>query len=390
MCKKITYGALLGLLGFAAFELLYKKRDKSGIEVLKEHKISWELIADSEKEKTFCTNLLFRNYNSKYQGTLVKFETETKILFKNEYLDELKVESKIVPKIEAVRKDEYVPSFLVDEMTNVDTSLTVKFTGKLDLLKEVHALVVKIKYQTYERTGISNKEKDIILVPYQDGIVQNFEAKEESGAKIYPVKTHLLTESDDLAEVITKYAGDFLKEGDVVVIAESPIAITQGRFNQPNNMKLSYFTKRICYFIPSAGSLASPYGMQSAVNQIGELKFIYALIGGAIMKVLGKNGWFYTLAGMESELIDDLTGTIPPYDKYIVLGPKNPQDVVNNLKAKIGADVAIADANDLKKARILASTLSDSTQIRTWLLGNPAGNDNQQTPIVIIRPDKAN
>ena len=36
-------------------------------------------------------------------------------------------------------------------------------------------------------------------------------------------------------------------------------------------------------------------------------------------------GIFYRLAGKQARLIDDITGTTPPYDKSIVLGPKDSQ-----------------------------------------------------------------
>ncbi|MFN8673195.1 MAG: hypothetical protein U0457_14085 [Candidatus Sericytochromatia bacterium] len=389
MCKKLKYAAFLGLLGIAGFELLYRTRDKRGIEVFKEHKITWSESEIDNNEQVFSANVFFRNYNPKYQATFVKIEPFTQVLFKDKYLHDLKVDVEVIPKLgkEYVRNDGYLYSFLVNPLENVEFEVKVKFYGNLDLLKEVHAVDVKLKFETYERTGIHYKEKDLILVPYQKEIQQSFKELEESGAKIYPVKTHLLTESDDLAEVLKKYAGDFLKEGDIVVIAESPVAITQGRFNQPQSMKLSYVSPRICYFVHSDGSLASPYGMESAVKQIGSAKILYAMFAGAVMKLLKKPGWFYTLAGLQSELIDDLTGTIAPYDKFIVLGPANPQEVVDDLKSKLNVDFAIADANDLKKARILASTLEDSEQIKKWILNNPAGNSDQQTPILVIRPE---
>ncbi|MEK7434322.1 MAG: coenzyme F420-0:L-glutamate ligase [Cyanobacteriota bacterium] len=388
MCKKLKYGAVLGLLGLAGFELIYRTRETKGIEIFKEHKITWDKVSDNDSEQVFLSKVFFRNYSTKYQLTLVKFEIESKILFKTKFYDDIKLDVSLTPKVEHVREDGYLHAFLMDEMSNFETEVKASFSGNLERLKEVHAVVVKIKFQTYERTGLHNKEKDLILVPYQEELKQSYSELQEAGAKIYPVKTHLLSESDDIAEVIKKYAGDFIKPGDVVVMAESPVAITQGRFKQPVNVKPSFLSKRLCYFVPSAGSLSSPFGMESALEQIGAVKFIYALIGGTIMKLLKKPGWFYTLAGIESELIDDLTGTIAPYDKYIVLGPANPQEVVDDLKNRLDVDFAIADANDLKKARILASTLDDSSKIRQWLLNNPAGNSAEQTPIVIIRPDK--
>jgi F420-0:gamma-glutamyl ligase len=227
----------------------------------------------------------------------------------------------------------------------------------------------------------------MIFVPEKEADNSKLNLLNEEGASIYPIKTHLLSDEDDLADVISKYVSNFSKKGDIITIAESPAAITQGRFKLPQEIKVGWWAKRLCYFIPSVGSLSTPYGMQCAIDQIGINRFLFAMFIGAFMKLLGKNGWLYTIAGIESELIDDLTGTIPPYDQYIVLGPKEPEKLVNYIKGKTGLDIAIVDANDLKKARIVASTIPNmEDKIKKWMLNNPAGNSYEQTPIVLIRP----
>lgn len=386
--KKIILALTSVLLPFIAFEYIYRTRDKKSIEPLTSERTPWIVLSSSDNEKVYETTLSFRNFNSKYEGTLASLSSSIQVLFKKEHLDDITVETKLIP-ADYTKPDGYVSAFLMSPSSNHEVRVQVKVKGNLESIKKVQAMVIRINYSVYDRVGYSpNKLTDIVFVPAEEEVTQNFNALQEQGATIYPVKTHLLSDGDDLSEVIKKYAGNFLQEGDIVVLAESPVAITEGRFKHPSNVKLSWWAKRLCYFVPSVGSLSSPYGMQCAIDQIGVPRFVGAMFAGAVMKVLGKNGWFYTLAGMESELIDDLTGTIAPYDKYIVLGPKDSQKTVEEIKQKLGVDVAIADANDLKKARILASTLSDSDQIRQWMLNNPAGNSAEQTPIVIIRPSK--
>jgi F420-0:gamma-glutamyl ligase len=388
----LSTAGLAAIAGVAGFDLLYRKRDQNSIAPLTHERTNWEISSDNEKERIYKCTFNFKNHNSRYEGTMVNMKIEHKILFKDEKINEINLETRLIPKNSSVRKDGYIPAFLMPALSTTEVEIEAKFTGDIAKLDKVHAVVLRIYYTVYDRRDYhQEKFNDIIFVPVQEAAQANFSALEEQGATIYPVRTHLLTDGDDLAEVIKKYAGSFLKEGDIVVIAESPIAITEGRFKHPRQIKPGWWARRLCYFVPSAGSLSSPYGMQSAIDQIGTTKFVTAMFAGAAMKAIGKNGWFYTLAGMESELIDDLTGTIPPYDQYIVLGPKDPDKFVSDLKNKIGADVAIADANDLKKARILACTLpSAQDQIRKWMLNNPAGNSTEQTPIVIIRPDNAN
>jgi hypothetical protein len=95
------------------------------------------------------------------------------------------------------------------------------------------------------------------------------------------------------------------------------------------------------------------------------------------------------LAGEQARLIDDVTGTLPPYDQFIVLGPKNPQAVVDEIKAGTGLEAAIVDVNDLRRVKVLASGASEKL-LNQALLMNPAGNASEQTPIVLIRPNTNN
>jgi hypothetical protein len=84
-----------------------------------------------------------------------------------------------------------------------------------------------------------------------------------------------------------------------------------------------------------------------------------------------------------------VTGTLPPYDQFIVLGPEQPQKVVEDIKAQTGLEVAIVDVNDLKRVKVLAATAGVSESLlNAVLIDNPAGNAAEQTPIVLIRPHK--
>jgi hypothetical protein len=94
------------------------------------------------------------------------------------------------------------------------------------------------------------------------------------------------------------------------------------------------------------------------------------------------------LAGDQARLIDDVTGTLPPYDQFIVLGPQNSQAVVDEIRQATGLEAAIVDVNDLRAVKILAATSGANSQVISQaLLDNPAGNADEQTPLVLIRPN---
>ena len=165
------------------------------------------------------------------------------------------------------------------------------------------------------------------------------------------------------------------------------MAITQGRIVRPEELEISPLAQFCCRFIPDQGSLASPHGMQSLMNVEGQWRVAFALFAGFLGKLVGQNGLFYKLGGEQTALIDDVTGTMPPFDKHIVYGPKNPEDVVKRIKERLGCfGAVIADVNDLKRSRIVGVTEgTDGAKVAKLLIDNPFGNASQKTQIVIIR-----
>ncbi|AEE14843.1 protein of unknown function DUF129 [Thermodesulfobium narugense DSM 14796] len=202
-----------------------------------------------------------------------------------------------------------------------------------------------------------------------------------------PIKTHILGPEDNIVDVIKKYAEDKIDKDTIVVIAESPLAITQGRFYYPDYIKIGYFAKRLCLFFPQIGSLASPFAMQLLINEVGLFRVLISFIIGSLLKVFGKKGIFYKLCGKQSALIDDTAGTIQPYDKVIVMGPRDPDKTAEEISQFLGGvRVAIVDANDLGVAWVVGCSKGvDPREIEDMMKDNPAGNADEQTPIVLIK-----
>lgn len=205
--------------------------------------------------------------------------------------------------------------------------------------------------------------------------------------EIIPVPTRILTDKDDIIDVMEKYAKANVGPDDVISVAESVVAITQGQMVRPEELTISPLAWLLCRFVPDYGSLASPHGMQSLMDVEGKWRVTFAMILGSLAKLIGKRGVFYQLGGEQTALIDDVTGTMPPFDKHIVYGPKNPNEVVNKIKDRLGCfGAVIADVNDLKRSRIVGVTEgTDGEQVAKLLIDNPFGNASQKTPIVIIK-----
>ncbi|MCS6959225.1 MAG: F420-0:Gamma-glutamyl ligase [Pseudanabaenaceae cyanobacterium SKYGB_i_bin29] len=205
---------------------------------------------------------------------------------------------------------------------------------------------------------------------------------------VMPIRTHLLSAIDDPVAVIERYVLPYAEAGDIVTIGETPVAIMQGRWRHPSDVQPGWLAKRLCYYFLPTSSLATACGLQVLVDEVGAWRVFFAFVVGGLAKVLLRRpGVFYELAGEQARLIDDVTGTLPPYDQFIVLGPRNAQAVVNLIKEKTGLETAIVDVNDLGGVKIVAHTPgADPAVLERALKKNPAGNANEQTPIVLIRP----
>lgn len=205
--------------------------------------------------------------------------------------------------------------------------------------------------------------------------------------ELKPVRTRIVTPKDDIVDIIEKYAAADIGPHDVVSVAESVVAIAQGRMLAMEEMRPRLSARLLCRFVPQKGSLSSCYGMEAAMLAEGEGRVIFAMIMGVLAKLVGRSGVFYELAGEQAALIDDVTGTMPPFDKHVVYGPKDPSGVAEEIKRRLGCyGAAVADVNDLKRAAVLGVTKGlDPGRLARILIDNPFGNASQQTPIVIIK-----
>ena len=205
--------------------------------------------------------------------------------------------------------------------------------------------------------------------------------------EILPVPTRILTDADDIVDAIEYYAGARVTADDLVCCAESVVAVTQGRIARPEELNISGAARFACRFIPDYGSLASPHGMQALMDVEGKWRVLFALFAGFLGKLVGKNGLFYQWGGKEAALIDDVTGTMPPFDKVIVYGPAEPDQVAARIRDRVGAfGGMIADVNDLKRSRVVGVSDGVNGELAAQLLlDNPFGNASQKTPICIIK-----
>ena len=203
---------------------------------------------------------------------------------------------------------------------------------------------------------------------------------------VEPIKTHILGTLDDPITTLKSYIPENSLPTDILTIGESPLAIMQGNYIDYRNIKTSLVARLICKGFHPTSSLATACGMQTLINISGPTRVIISWLLGGICKSIGVKGVFYRLAGEQARLIDDITGTTPPYDKSIVLGPKDAESFCIKASKELKVNVAVVDVNDLGRVKILSTNnVEKNAIIKRALSSNPAGNANQHTPIVLIR-----
>ena len=207
-----------------------------------------------------------------------------------------------------------------------------------------------------------------------------------------PISTHLITNKDDILDVAEQYGKPLLQEGDILIISEKIVACTQNRAIPLKDIKPRKLAVTLSKYVtktPHGIGLGMPETMEYALRECGTLRILFAAACSVIgKKIFRKKGWFYAVAGYKARSIDGpCHNTIPPYNEYVVLGPVKPDRVARQVAERIGFACAIVDINDLEGQILGVSHRAMDKKLYARILeDNPLGQDDQQTPMGIIRP----
>jgi hypothetical protein len=376
--------AVLLALAALALELRYRLRPGNELELTAG---DWNWEASEKNRYLLVGKLEFRNQNPYREVMVPEVEAKVKLLSKAN-LEGVTWQTQVIPrhKDESPRPDGYWFAYIIkpSEKTGLEISLEIRGEN----LESLQTAWLQVHYTTYGPEGRIVKVRHIVLPLKFPDANTPLNWRHASCAEVLPIPTHILTPLDNPAAVVRRYVLPHAKPGDVIALSETPVAIMQEQWRHHSQIKPGWVAKRLCQFFYRTSSMSTACGLQSLIDISGSARVIFALVVGAIAKkFLGIPGVFYQLAGEQARLIDDVTGTLPPYDQFIVLGPKDPQQVVDQIQKETGVAAAIVDANDLKAVKVLAATADVSAKfLEQALISNPAGNANEQTPLVLIRP----
>lgn len=305
---------------------------------------------------------------------------------------------------ESPRADGYWEAYIVKPGSDLQTTVEVWLSAP-DIREKINSLStfrVDCHYKFYCRTPMHYRKDELTfkldsfeeiqrlpeIKPEEEEKPKKKSAK--SNSKVVPLKTKLLRPGDDLVEVVKTATEGKGKPGDLIAIAETVVAIVQGRLVYCEDIQPGYFATRLNKLFEMNSSLSSPYALEMAIREVGLPKILVSVAAGVVGKLRGKAGEFYRVAGRSVATIDDCTGTLPPFDKHVVMGPARGDQLCASIKAATGFEVAIVDANDLGKVDVLH--LSDPTRknaVVEALKPNPQGNADEMTPLVLIKQDFA-
>ena len=115
-----------------------------------------------------------------------------------------------------------------------------------------------------------------------------------------PIKTHIVTKGDAIADIVKRYAQPHLIDGDILFISERIVAISQGRAFPIKDIRPSLLAKFLVKFVhksPYGIGLGSPWTMELAIREAGMARILAGAFVAAATKPFGIRGVFLQSCG---------------------------------------------------------------------------------------------
>jgi asparagine synthase (glutamine-hydrolysing) len=216
----------------------------------------------------------------------------------------------------------------------------------------------------------------------------------------FPLRSALLVPGSDLMQAIIDSLDEFQRgggtvdDGDLLLISEKALAITQGRSYPIEDIAVSRTARVLSRYVshePTGVGLAHPTTMQLAIDEAGTPRILLAAVAAAATRPLGIRGVFYRVAGHGVNAIDGPSSlNLPPYDGWATMSPDDAPGAALRIAAELRrrtsrrVGVAIIDANDMA-AEVFATVGVDAEAVLAMVADNPLGQSDEQTPFGLVR-----
>jgi len=206
------------------------------------------------------------------------------------------------------------------------------------------------------------------------------------GIVAVPVRTAVVQPGDDFLAIVADAVRGIARRADVVAVSETALAIAQHQTMAAQSVRPSKLAYLVCRFAGPLATVNQPESLQLVIDRVGAPKVVGACVLQVLGRLVGQRGLFYRVMGPAITAIDGYTGTMPPFDRFIVLEPHDPSAFAQSLFERTSVDCAVIDANDLAPAKVLGASQNVNRDVVARALDeNPAGNSDEQTPIVVLK-----
>lgn len=210
-----------------------------------------------------------------------------------------------------------------------------------------------------------------------------------------PIRTRLIRPGDPLMELLDEYVEPHLRGGDIIFVSEKIVCICQNRIIRTAEVETSRLARALAKRVRNYAGTPQFRGlghgtapaMQLLIEEAGYPRVVFAAAVSALTRPLGISGAFYWLVGKRAKSIDcPMSWTIPEYKDKAKRAPKDPDAVARAISNRFGAQTVIVDANYRGAFSLGKSSRSISERfVREVLADNPAGQDSELTPFLILR-----
>ncbi|HUO50288.1 MAG TPA: coenzyme F420-0:L-glutamate ligase [Candidatus Paceibacterota bacterium] len=212
-----------------------------------------------------------------------------------------------------------------------------------------------------------------------------------------PIKTRMITEKDNIIEVMREYVGPFVSPGDILFVSEKVVCITQGRIVPFKDIKPTRLARFLASKVDNKRGTkdfrgfghGTSLGMQLFIEEAGVPRVLFAALVSAITRPFGIKGLFYVISGKRAKAVDcPMSFTLYPYNHYGKRSPLHPNKVAREMSAAFGCEVVIVDANYRGVFSLGKSRGAPSEKfIYQVFKDNPAGQSEEMTPFFIVRKE---
>lgn len=212
------------------------------------------------------------------------------------------------------------------------------------------------------------------------------------------VRTHMVLFGEDLSEVIAQYAQPHLTPNSIICLSEKFVTICQNNVRHISDVHDTWLARLIVKYVTKHRDdigYSHPKKMQVAIELAGYPRIIAAVIlGGASRLLLKRRGDFYRIAGNRISEIDGFNpAAMKPFDEYAMLPPLRPNETCDELAARFRCGCYIIDGNNINvevigMSRNMADLNVNLATARLLMLDNPMGQNDELTPIFVLREIK--